>query len=57
MLGERLINLIEVVIEREISKSMQRKEPECKLDVEEPSDKPCRDTVIERRSLRDGIVP
>jgi hypothetical protein len=31
--------------------------PERELDVEEASDKPRRDVVTERRSLRDGIVP
>jgi hypothetical protein len=57
MLGERLINLVKAVIEREISESMQRKGPERELNAEEASDKPRRDTVTERRSMRDGIVP
>jgi hypothetical protein len=57
MLGERVINLIKAVTEREIYESMKIKGPEHKLDAEEASDKPRKDTVTERRSLRDDIVP
>ena len=38
-------------------KRTQPEGPERELDVEEASDNPHRDTLIERRSLRDGIVP
>jgi hypothetical protein len=36
---------------------MQKERGRCELDVGEASDKPHRDVVIERRSLRNGIVP